>query len=120
MYERFFVGGINSVRGHELRSIGPEDENGDPTGGFKELIFNTEIIFPLSEQQGLNAVLFFDAGNAWDKGDSIEFTDLRSGAGLGIRWLSPMGPFRLEWGWNLDPRDDESNGDWAFALGAMF
>lgn len=120
VYERFFVGGINSVRGHELRSIGPEDENGDPTGGFKELIFNTEIIFPLSEAQGLNAVLFFDAGNAWDKGEGIELTDLRSGAGLGIRWLSPMGPFRLEWGWNLDPRDDEPNGDWAFALGAMF
>jgi outer membrane protein insertion porin family len=120
VYERFYVGGIYSVRGFELRDIGPKDENGDPTGGFKELVLNAEIILPISEAQGVNVVFFFDAGNAWDEGVSMDVTDLRTGAGLGIRWLSPMGPFRLEWGWNLNPRPGESGGDWAFAVGTMF
>ena len=120
IYEKFYVGGLNSVRGFEPRSIGPKDINGDPIGGYSELIFNTEIIVPIDPAQGLNVVLFFDAGNAWRKNQPIEITDLRTGAGLGIRWLSPMGPFRLEWGWNLKPRGDEPNGDWAFAIGAFF
>jgi len=120
IYEKFYVGGLNSVRGFEPRSIGPEDSNGDPIGGYSELILNTEIIVPIDPAQGLNVVLFFDAGNAWRKNQPIEITDLRTGAGLGIRWLSPMGPFRLEWGWNLKPRGDEPNGDWAFAIGAFF
>jgi outer membrane protein insertion porin family len=120
IYEKFYVGGLNSVRGFEPRSIGPKDSNGDPIGGYSELIFNSEIIVPIDPAQGLNVVFFFDAGNAWRKNQSIEVTDLRTGAGLGIRWLSPMGPFRLEWGWNLKPRGDEPNGDWAFAIGAFF
>jgi outer membrane protein insertion porin family len=120
IYEKFYVGGLNSVRGFEPRSIGPKDINGDPIGAYMELIFNTEVIVPLEPSQGLNLVFFFDAGNGWRKNQSIEIADLRTGAGLGIRWLSPMGPFRLEWGWNLNPRDDEPNGDWAFAIGAFF
>ena len=120
VYERFYVGGIYSVRGFELRSIGPKDENGDPTGGFSELVFNFEVIVPISEGQGVNMVFFFDAGNAWDDGESINVSDLRTGAGLGIRWLSPMGPFRLEWGWNLNPEPGEPGGDWAFAVGTVF
>ncbi len=120
IYERFFVGGINSVRGFESRSIGPKDINGDPLGGNRQLVFNNEIIVPLSPEEGLNLVIFFDAGNTWLKGQDIDVTDLRTAAGLGIRWLSPMGPFRLEWGWNLKPRDDEPGGDWAFAVGAFF
>jgi outer membrane protein insertion porin family len=120
IYERFFVGGINSVRGFESRSIGPKDINGDPIGGNRELVFNNEIIVPLSPEEGLNLVVFFDAGNTWLKEQNIDITDLRTGAGLGIRWLSPMGPFRLEWGWNLKPRGDEPGGDWAFAVGAFF
>jgi outer membrane protein insertion porin family len=120
IYEKFYVGGINSVRGFEPRSIGPKDINGDPIGAYTELIFNSEVIVPIDPSQGLNLVFFFDAGNGWRKNQSIEFSDLRTGAGLGVRWLSPMGPFRLEWGWNLNPRDDEPNGDWAFAIGAFF
>ncbi|MFC1657641.1 outer membrane protein assembly factor [Candidatus Moduliflexota bacterium] len=120
VYERFFVGGIYSVRGFELRSIGPKDINGDPVGGHSELVFNTEVIMPINEQQGINLVVFFDAGNAWRQGQSISLSDLRTGAGLGIRWLSPMGPFRLEWGWNLSPQGDEPKGDWAFAVGTFF
>jgi outer membrane protein insertion porin family len=118
--ERFFVGGLNSVRGFEPRSIGPKDVNGDPLGGYREFVLNNEVIVPLSPEEGLNLVFFFDAGNCWFKGRSIDITDLRTGAGLGIRWLSPMGPFRLEWGWNLKPREDEPKGDWAFAIGAFF
>jgi outer membrane protein insertion porin family len=120
IYEKFYVGGINSVRGFEPRSIGPKDINGDPIGAYTELLFNSEVIVPIDPSQGLNLVFFFDAGNGWRKNQSIEFSDLRTGAGLGVRWLSPMGPFRLEWGWNLNPRDDEPNGDWAFAIGAFF
>lgn len=120
IYERFFLGGIYSVRGFEPRMVGPQDENGDPTGGYRKLVFNTEVLVPLDESQGLNLVAFFDIGNAWDKGEDVDLGSMRTGAGLGIRWLSPMGPFRLEWGWNLNRRDDEPSGDWGFTIGAFF
>ncbi len=120
IYEKFFMGGIYSVRGFQPRTVGPKDENGDPIGGVKKLQFNTEIIMPLVPEQGMNLVVFFDAGNAFDVGESLSLSSLRTGAGAGIRWLSPLGPFRLEWGYNLDREEGEPSSDWAFTIGAFF
>ena len=89
-----------------IASVGPKDINGDPTGGTQQLYFNTEIIVPVAPAQGFNLVVFYDTGNAWDvRGPSLD--DLRQSAGVGIRWMSPMGPFRLEWGYVLDPQPGE-------------
>jgi outer membrane protein insertion porin family len=117
IYERFYLGGINSLRG--LRDVGPEDPvTGDPIGGETMACFNVEFIFPLIKDAGMNGVVFYDTGNAWDNG--YHLNDMRETAGIGIRWYSPIGPLRLEWGHVLDKQDDESASRWEFSIGGMF
>ena len=121
LFERFFLGGINAVRGFETYSIGPRDpDTGDVIGGNKELIFNIEYIFPLSREAGIKGVVFFDAGNAFDDHEHYAVRRLRTSAGAGIRWYSPIGPLRLEWGYNLDPKPDEKQSNWDFTIGVTF
>jgi outer membrane protein insertion porin family len=116
IYDRFYLGGINSIRG--LRDVGPIDpETGDPIGGETMLCFNAEIIFPLIEDAGMKGVVFFDTGNAWEEGYHID--DMRKTAGAGIRWYSPIGPLRLEWGYVLDRKDDEAASRWEFTIGVL-
>jgi outer membrane protein insertion porin family len=131
-FERFYLGGINSVRGYEGRHISPRDTATDDfIGGDKEFIANLEYVFPVKEDFGLLGVLFFDAGNAWnddefffEQADSSEehlTLGLYKSVGLGIRWLSPIGPLRLEYGYPLDKlKDSSENGRFEFALGTTF
>ncbi|MCP3677343.1 MAG: outer membrane protein assembly factor BamA [Deltaproteobacteria bacterium] len=117
--ERFFLGGINSMRGFESRSIGPQDPaTAEVVGGDKEALASIEFLFPLIEAQRLTGVLFFDIGNAYNT--QIVFDEVRKSAGLGVRWFSPMGPIRLEYGFNLDRRDGEQHGRFEFSLGTPF
>jgi outer membrane protein insertion porin family len=81
---------------------------------------NEEWIFPIVKDGGLKGVIFLDAGNAFEKSENWDIGDLRTSAGLGFRWLSPMGPLRLEWGYNLHPRDDEDSSVWDFSIGGAF
>ncbi len=120
IYEKFYLGGILSMRGFPFRGVGPQDENGDPKGGYQQLYFNAELIIPLAPQQGFNLVAFYDTGNAWDKGESVSLSDFRQSAGFGIRWMSPIGPFRLEWGYILDRKEGEPKSDWSFMIGNFF
>ncbi|MBN2331521.1 MAG: outer membrane protein assembly factor BamA [Deltaproteobacteria bacterium] len=119
LYERFYVGGMNSVRGFDFGEAGPEDRLGDVIGGTKELILGVEWIFPLVKSMGLNGLIFYDAGKAYDDNEMYDF-DLRHSVGFGIRWKSPMGPLRIEWGFNLSPEDDEKDHVWDFSVGAFF
>ncbi len=114
VYERYSVGGINSVRG--LKDIGPRDPvTGDLIGGTTMLVFNFEFIFPILKNAGMKGVVFFDAGNAWNYGYYLN--DLRKTAGAGIRWYSPLGPLRLEWGYILDRQPGEPAYRWDFSMG---
>jgi outer membrane protein insertion porin family len=79
-----------------------------------------EIFFPIVEALKLNGVLFFDAGNAWNVSDSPFPKDIKAGYGLGIRWVSPMGPLRLEYGWKVNPDRGEEPGAFAFGMGQLF
>lgn len=119
IYERFFLGGMYSLRGFKTRGIAPIDPvTGDVLGGSKELFGNLEYIFPLIKEAGVRGVFFFDAGNAYDGG--IFPNELRYSTGMGIRWYSPMGPLRLEWGKNLNPKDGEASAKWEFSIGTVF
>ena len=120
IYEKFYLGGILTLRGFPYREVGPKDENGDPKGGLKELFFNAEVIVPVAPAQGFNLVVFYDTGNAWDEGQPVDLGDLRQSVGAGIRWMSPMGPFRLEWGYILDRQEGEPASDWNFMIGNFF
>jgi outer membrane protein insertion porin family len=113
-YERFVLGGINSLRG--LRKVGPRyHDSDDVKGGIRMLNFNFDYIFPLIQSAGMKGVVFFDTGNAWNSG--YDLGDMRRTAGLGIRWYSPIGPLRLEWGYVLDKKFDESPSRWEFSVG---
>jgi outer membrane protein insertion porin family len=119
LYERFYVGGMTTVRGIGFGEAGPKDPyTDDPIGGETELIFNTEFIFPISPEMKLKGVVFFDAGNSYE--GFTEFGTLRYTTGLGIRWISPFGPIRLEWGYNLDKEPGESSSKFEFAFGSFF
>ena len=114
IYERYYIGGINTLRG--LRDVGPRDPvTGEVLGGVTMLVFNSELIFPLIEDAGIRGVVFFDTGNSWSGG--YHLNDMRETAGVGIRWNSPLGPFRLEWGHVLDPKGDEAKSRWEFTIG---
>ncbi len=119
IYEKYFLGGINSIRGFETRSVSPKDPATDEyIGGDTMLVVNFELLFPLFSEQRIKGLTFFDVGNAY-KGP-INLGDLRTSAGLGIRWFSPIGPLRLEWGYNLNRRPGEKGHQWEFAVGTAF
>lgn len=119
IYERYYLGGINSIRGFKTRTISPKDPvTGDLIGGNTMMAVNTEFLFPLMPEQHVKGLVFFDAGNAY-KG-RIDFGDIRTSAGVGIRWFSPLGPLRLELGFNLGKRPGETSRQWDFAIGTVF
>jgi outer membrane protein insertion porin family len=116
IYERYYLGGINSLRG--LREVGPTDPaTGDVIGGLTMLNFNVDYIFPLIKNVGMKGVLFFDTGNAWES--DYHIGDMRRTAGLGVRWYSPIGPLRIEWGYVLDKKEGESPARWEFTIGML-
>ncbi len=119
-YEKFYLGGINSLRGFDWRDVSVRDDAGNKIGGEKFVQFNAEFIFPLIKKAGLRGLLFYDTGNVYKEGTRVDLGELRESAGFGIRWYSPMGPIRLERGYILDPREDEEDGRWEFAIGGAF
>ena len=117
MYERYYVGGIYTVRGLGFGEGGPRDSSGRVVGGTKQAIFNAEYVFPLIAELKLKGVVFYDAGKAYD---SWSDERLRYTAGGGIRWISPIGPLRVEWGYNLDQKQGEKQSRWEFTFGTFF
>ncbi len=145
LFERYFVGGPLTVRGFDRFSLGPSRDvaanPSDPSsslddfqiGGNKRLILTAEIEFPILTAVGIRGVLFADAGNAFDNGQPITlkldlFSDddqdyrdaLRTAVGFGVRWFSPIGPLRFEWGIPLSRLRDEEPLVFDFSLGSPF
>ncbi|MCS6317375.1 MAG: outer membrane protein assembly factor BamA [Nitrospira sp.] len=118
--ERFFVGGINTMRGFVFGRAGPVTPNGSLLGSAKELIFNNDFIFTISSEAKLNGVFFFDYGNGFDDNEPVQFNKLRSAVGFEARWISPFGPLRAAYGINLDPRPNERMGVLEFTIGSLF
>jgi outer membrane protein insertion porin family len=117
-YERFTLGGLNSIRGFRYGEVGPEDSLGNVLGGRRMVVFNTEITFPGGPIPGLYGVLFHDEGNGYE--DQIDLTNLKKSYGAGIRWVTPMGPLRLEYAKVINPEPDESPSRWEFSVGTFF
>jgi outer membrane protein insertion porin family len=121
VFQKFMLGGLNSVRGFAYGDISPVDpDTGDRIGGTKMMFYNFEFRFPLLKEQGISGVVFYDAGNVFAEDENYTFSGIRSSVGTGIRWYSPLGPLRLEYGRNLDPREDEKSGKWEFMVGGEF
>ena len=121
VYEHFYLGGLNSIRGFKTAHVSPKDPvTGERIGGDKMWYSNLELSFPLFEEAGLRGVVFTDFGNVYATWDDWNFDEVKKAAGVGFRWLSPMGPLRLEWGYNLDPEPDEDDSVWDFSIGGAF
>lgn len=118
-YERFYLGGIYSLRGFDWRSVSPVNADGIKIGGDRFVQFNAEYLFPIIKDAGFMGVLFYDTGNAF-AGGPLKLDDLRESAGFGIRWYSPLGPLRLERGIILDRQPGEGTGRWEFSVGGFF
>lgn len=121
VYERFYLGGMNSIRGFEYGKASPKDPDTDERiGGDKMWYSNIEYIFPLMKEAGLNGVVFFDIGKNMAEDVDWSIDDYDKATGFEVRWVSPMGPLRLVWGYNLDPQDDEDTSVWDFSIGGGF
>jgi outer membrane protein insertion porin family len=117
--ERYFMGGLYTLRGFEYRMVGPLDDD-EPVGGTRSFLVNLEATYPMIRDADIKGVLFFDSGNVWAEDETVDAGDLRYGAGFGFRWAAPIGLLRLEWGFNLDPKPDEEQPGWEFSIGTMF
>jgi outer membrane protein insertion porin family len=141
--DRFFAGGGNSVRGYENNSLGPttvlNEETGDfaPAGGQVLLITNAELRFaiPLLSRINITGAAFFDGGNVWENANAIDMTDFelvkskhdvdvsdyRYGTGVGIRYNTPVGAIRLDYGVPLKVDETTSDkGRFHLSLGQIF
>ena len=115
LFERYFAGGIGSVRGFEYRTLGPREcpetncTNPSNIGGNKQLIVKTELHFPILEQWGFRGSIFFDQGQAFGTSENIDIKALKRSVGLGTQWLSPIGPIKLSWAFplNVKPLDQK-------------
>ncbi len=119
VYERFYLGGISTVRGFEYGDISPVDD-GDKIGGDKMWYTNLEFIFPIVEEQGVQGLVFFDAGQVLNDDEDWNVDDYEKSVGLGLLWYSPMGPISIVWGYNLDPEEDEDESVFDFSIGGTF
>jgi outer membrane protein insertion porin family len=117
---RIVLGGISSIRGYKYGEIGPRDKYNNVIGGDRSLFTNVEVLFPLLDELKLSGVVFFDVGNAWNAASNPWLTEVKAGAGVGLRWISPMGPIRVEYGWKVAPERGEEPGAFAFAMGQLF
>ncbi len=124
-YERFYLGGITTIRGVDRDDINPkedpDDEDSALIGGDKFLLFNLELVFPISKDLGLMGVTFFDVGDVYDNNEDIDPSTFVKTAGGGIRWFSPFGPLRVEYGFVVDAGETEaSGGKFEFTMGRSF
>jgi outer membrane protein assembly factor BamA len=98
-YKRYFLGGATTLRGWGRFEVAPLTGEGLPIGGHSFANFSTEIRVPVSRRIG--AVLFLDGGNVWANSWDINLNDLWYDVGPGIRINTPVGPFRLDGGYQL-------------------
>lgn len=130
LYERFFPGGnngLNSVRGYELYSLGPQvtlfDQLGHPfaveqVGGSQQLLLSGETTFPILSALGIRGAAFLDAGQAFRLHDSLAIDKLHAAYGLGLRWKSPFGPLAIDVARPINPRHNDLGTVFDFGAGA--
>ena len=135
VYERFFLGGANTIRGFRYREVGPQGidprtglPNGDPIGGDSMMMGSVEFTFPIYDM--IRGVLFCDIGNVWsaknwEMDDPVFsgqwFKNLQAGAGFGLRLYLPIGPIKLDYGWPLHTDGwNDTGGRFHFNIGYAF
>ena len=123
IYEKYFAGGVRSVRGYEFNSLGPLDSNGDPLGGDFQVIYSAEVLFPieaLGSSETFRLGVYFDAGNVFADVDSFDSSELRQSVGVSAKWFSFIGPIEFSYAKPLNDQPEDDTQEFQFALGATF
>ncbi len=122
IHERFFAGGSNSFRGTSFDELGPKDPVSiEPVGGKAIILVNFELTFPITPKLGdLYGAVFYDKGNVFYKRSQVDFKKLQDAVGVGLRYKTPLGPVRLELGWNFDAQEGEKQPLVIIAIGHVF
>ncbi len=128
IFKNYFAGGIGSVRGYEPSSLGPRDTStNDPIGGSKMVVGNIELTFPLpgtGYDRTLRVFTFFDGGNVWGQSapgiSTTGSNGLRYGYGIGLAWISPIGPLKLSLGFPVTKHQGDQYQKFQFQIGTAF
>ncbi|WP_028229258.1 outer membrane protein assembly factor BamA [Paraburkholderia ferrariae] len=125
IFKNYYAGGIGSVRGYEPSSLGPRDKTtGDPIGGSKMVVGNIELMFPLpgtGYDRTLRVFTFLDGGNVWGtEGNSVGANGLRYSYGVGLAWISPIGPLKLSMGFPITKHEGDQYQKFQFQIGTAF
>ena len=124
IFKNYYAGGIGSVRGYDTSSLGALDPvSRDPLGGASRLFFNAELQFALpgtGADRTLRWFTFLDGGNVYQEGQKITGRELRYAAGVGLSWLSPVGPLKISYGRALNAKPDDRKQNFQFQIGAGF
>ncbi len=129
VFKNFYVGGLGSVRGYEQSTLGHSEPtsttNTNPvyTGGAKKVVFNTELIGPFpgaGNDKTLRIFAFMDAGYAYREQDPIRLNELRSSYGVGLSWISPMGPLRFSYALPINQQPGDKIQKLQFQIGSSF
>jgi outer membrane protein insertion porin family len=116
--ERFFLGGRSTVRGYAQDTLGPKGADGNPTGGNAYLMGNLELRTLVGK--GFGIVPFLDVGNVWVDANQINPLKMKYTAGIGLRYSTPVGPLRVDYGYKLNREQGESHGEIHFSIGQAF
>jgi len=124
-FKKFYAGGVSSVRGFEESTLSPSSINDSDRflGGNLKTVFNAEIITPMPfflDNKAVRMVSFVDAGYAFGLKDDFDADDLRISAGIGMKWLSPMGPLVFSLAKPIKSQDGDKEQTFQFQLGGDF
>src|SRR6185295_19445209 len=120
-FKAFFAGGVNSVRGYDTASLGPQDPFGNALGGRRKIIGNLELFYPiLKGDKAVRASVFADAGQIYANGDQSQFESFRYSAGVGIAWNSPLGPPKFSYAIPLHVKEADRAHRFPFQAGTAF
>jgi outer membrane protein insertion porin family len=119
-YLRYFLGGETQIRGTEIRSVGPSNENNAALGGTKFVLFNAEYYYDFGFR--VRALLFHDAGQTFDESSRLDLRQLRTSSGVELRVTLPVigAPFRLIYAWNIYRDTTQPARTFKFAVGTTF
>ena len=123
IFKNFYGGGLGTVRAFDQGSLGPVDVTGAYLGGAKRLNINTELYLPIpgtGNDRTLRWFTYADIGNVWGEDDKIEFSSLRASAGIGLSWISPVGPLKLSYGAPIRKRPEDRIQRLQFQIGTAF
>lgn len=123
VFKNFFGGGLGSVRGFDQGSLGPIDVTGAYTGGTRRLNLNSEFYVPVpgsGNDRTLRIFSWVDAGNVWAADESLDFSTLRVAAGVGLSWISPVGPLKVSMGMPIRKFPQDRIQRFQFQIGTAF